>query len=293
MPELIINGYPLGNDAKLVASKRVDGRIALTFRVAPAKDSKPLWAAVYQQVGLTGLMELHAAVGSRGEPYFIQPDVGSSGGQPGNAIRVSTFAAVAGAFLLGTAVLVFFGWSLRCTDTFRTGKSAIQEHRQQRRKPYSLSRVQVGMWMVFATTAALFLWTIYGSFPELESSTLALVAISTATATASVMADSHNATSSEQFSHGFLFDITTSWDDTPQIHRYQAILVNTLLLTVGIVYVVQTLGYPTFDPSWLQFLGLSGVAQAVGKKFIEQSATPPRAQPSAAALPSMPPGPRV
>ncbi len=59
------------------------------------------------------------------------------------------------------------------------------------RAGYSLARVQIGTWMMFASMAAVFLWVVYGHFPVLEGTVLTLVAISTATASASFLADNN------------------------------------------------------------------------------------------------------
>lgn len=136
------------------------------------------------------------------------------------------------------------------------------------RLSYSLARVQSGAWMVFAALAAIYLWVVYGSFPVLAGSVLGLVAISTVTAGASTLIDANNPPTLS-FSHGLIRDLMTSADGVQQAHRYQAIVVNVLLLSVGIVYLIQHLAYPTFDTSWLGMLALSGAAQAAGKQILE------------------------
>lgn len=137
------------------------------------------------------------------------------------------------------------------------------------RATFSLVAVQVGTWVTFACLAAVFLWLVYGQWPMLKGSMLVLVTISAATATASWLVDS----SARQFkpSVNLLRDLTAGTDNEQRVHRFQAVMVNALLLFIGTAFVVQHLAYPTFDPSWLEFLGLSGLLQTAGKGLLEKS----------------------
>ena len=137
------------------------------------------------------------------------------------------------------------------------------------RLPFSLAKVQWGGWMMFATTAAVFLWLVYARFPVLDGSVLGLVAVSTLTAGASLIIDNTSSKKNTSYSQGFFYDIMTDDNGVQQAHRYQAIVVNILLFAVGLLYVWQHLAYPTFDQSWLGLLGISGLAQVAGKGTLE------------------------
>lgn len=139
------------------------------------------------------------------------------------------------------------------------------------RLPYSLVRVQWGAWVMFSITAAIYLWLVYGEFPALAGSVLGLVTISTVTAGGSFIVDQAKGASLD-YSRSFIEDLMTGNDGVQQAHRYQAIVVNVLLLVVGVMYVVQHLLYPTFDPSWLGLLAVSGAAQTLGKQVLEKPA---------------------
>lgn len=136
------------------------------------------------------------------------------------------------------------------------------------RAAFSLISVQVGTWVTFACVAAVFLWLVFGQFPVLKGSMLALVTISALTAATSWLVDP----TSKKFepSVNFLVDLTTGTDGDQRVHRFQAVLVNALLLFIGIAFVVQYLAYPAFDNSWLEFLGLSGFLQTAGKGLLEK-----------------------
>lgn len=142
---------------------------------------------------------------------------------------------------------------------------------QTHRIPYSLARVQSGVWLMFAVSAAVYLWLVYGEFPALAGSVLGLVAISVATSGGSHMVDKAGGRLPKPSpSKGLLFDLITDDDDVQQVHRYQALVVNILLLIVGLMFVVTRLVYPSFDATWLGLLGISGIAQTVGKQVLEK-----------------------
>ena len=145
---------------------------------------------------------------------------------------------------------------------------------KQARPAFSLSSMQVGIWVMFAAVTGVFLWLVYWQLPKLTGSLLILAVIAGGTATASWLVDP----TAKAFvkSQNFLADLVTGNDGGQRVHRFQAVLINALLLFVGIFEVIRTLNYPTFDPSWLQFLGLSGILQTAGKKILEppSSGTP-------------------
>jgi hypothetical protein len=137
------------------------------------------------------------------------------------------------------------------------------------RATYSLSRTQLALWFTFTVGAGLFLWMLYGDLRRIDGSLLILLGISLGTAGASWMADRNMPDRPYQPSQGFLSDLLTGFDERKQLHRYQAVIINLLLLMVGIFHVAQQLSYPVFDASWLIFLGISGSAYSVGKGTIE------------------------
>lgn len=142
------------------------------------------------------------------------------------------------------------------------------------RATYSLARTQLGLWFVFSVCSGVFLWIVYGDLPRIENSLLALLGISVGTAGVSLTIDTNISKDVNGFkpSQGF-YDLVTGFDDQQQVYRYQAVVINVLLLTVGVMNVIQSLTYPIFDPTWLAFLGISGVALATGKQIIETKPT--------------------
>lgn len=137
------------------------------------------------------------------------------------------------------------------------------------RASYSLGRVQLGMWFLFAVATGGFLWVIYGELPELDGSLLALLGLSIGVTGVSLAVDVDNPNVRFSRSRGFFHDLITDFDDHHQVYRFQAVVVNLLLLMVGIFHVSQHLTYPIFEPTWLAFLGLSGAALAGGKSIVE------------------------
>jgi hypothetical protein len=155
-------------------------------------------------------------------------------------------------------IKTYFGLMLRTTDW------------KPVRATFSLSRVQLGLWFMFAACAGVFLWIVYGDLPAIDGSLLGLLGISTVTTVGSLAVDQNAGGRPYLPSQGLFNDLVTGFDgDKQQIHRLQAVVVNILLLAVGIVHVVQSLTYPTFDSTWLGFLGISGVALVTGKQYLE------------------------
>ena len=152
------------------------------------------------------------------------------------------------------------------------------------RASYSLARVQMAVWFAFAIAGGLFLWIIYGQLRRIDGSLLALLMISVGTSGISLGVDRNAGGRSYTRSRGLFLDLVTGFDNSQQVHRYQAVVVNLLLLFVGISHVLQQLTYPIFDATWLALLGVSGAALGLGKQVLEQPAEPPApAAPRAAA----------
>jgi hypothetical protein len=149
------------------------------------------------------------------------------------------------------------------------GLALLQQSWKPLRATYSLSRTQLALWFTFTVGAGLFLWMLYGDLRRIDGSLLLLLGISVGTAGASWIVDRNMPDRPYQPSQGFLSDLLTGFDERKQLHRYQAVIINLLLLVVGIFHVAQQLSYPVFDASWLIFLGISGTAYSVGKGVIE------------------------
>lgn len=138
------------------------------------------------------------------------------------------------------------------------------------RGSFSLSRTQLAAWFTYAIAAAVFLYVAKGQLQPLDNSILYLLGISVTTAAAGQLS---NGAALSKFipSLGILKDLTTDAADKSQVHRYQAVAVNVLLLGIGTAHVMQQLTYPVFDDGWLYFLGISGAAYATGKKVAEKT----------------------
>lgn len=136
----------------------------------------------------------------------------------------------------------------------------------------SLSRLQLGLWFLFAVFTALFLWIVYGELVAITGSLLGILGISVGAAGVSLAAQPTMDGSITRASRGLMNDVVTGLDERDQLHRYQAVIVNLLLLGVGCYYVFTDLGFPVFDETWLVFLGVSGATLAGGKKMLEKQA---------------------
>ena len=154
-------------------------------------------------------------------------------------------------------------------NMMKVGLALRQKHWEPPKATYSLGRLQLGMWFLFAVSAGLFLWVVYGKLPDIENSLLAILGFSVGVTGMSAAIDQSIPNRRFKPSVGWLTDITTDFDERQQVHRYQAVIVNLMLLFIGIAHVMQHLSYPIFEPTWLAFLGISGVALAAGKQVSE------------------------
>jgi hypothetical protein len=138
---------------------------------------------------------------------------------------------------------------------------------------YSLGRSQLGLWFIFAIATGSYLLIIYGDLPAIDGSLLGLLGLSLGVTGMSLAIDKNNPPVEFRPSQGILRDLITGWDDQYQVYRFQAVIVNLLLLVVGILHVFSHLSYPIFEPTWLAFLGISGLAYGAGKQ-ITRNETP-------------------
>lgn len=152
---------------------------------------------------------------------------------------------------------------------------------------YSLGRSQLGLWFLFAIATGSYLLIIYGDLPAIDGSLLGLLGLSLGITGMSLAIDKNNPAVTFKPSQGILHDLITGWDDQYQVYRFQAVIVNLLLLAVGILHVFSHLSYPIFEPTWLAFLGISGLGYGAGKELTKENAPVP-APKDAAPIPAQP-----
>ncbi|MBK7532928.1 hypothetical protein [Piscinibacter sp.] len=278
-PRLFIDGISAGNDGALVGVEMSEGgTVNLRFHVATDKTTRNLWAAMYRDRPMTSPAPLRASLGWDSVPNTFPADA-SSPSAP--TIQVTTplreYVAFGAIAILGA----FFLWCLRGSDVFRDHPSQPQPPTLSRngskprarvvRATYSLARVQTGLWLFFIVAAGLFMWLVLGELPAAEPTLVGLLGLSAVTTSVSIAVDGNAGGRPFKPSERFLTDLVTGWDGTQQLHRIQALVVNGLLLVVGLEAVVQNLSYPIFDGTWLALLGVSAVAQTMGKQALESN----------------------
>lgn len=138
------------------------------------------------------------------------------------------------------------------------------------RGTFSLARVQTGLWLFFLVASAVYIRLVTGELAGVEPTLVGLVSVSAVTSLASFAVDRNAGGRPFTPSQGFFSDLTTGWDGAQQLHRIQAIAVNTLLLFTGVDAVLHDLAFPKVHDSWLALLGVSGVVQTVGKQVLEK-----------------------
>lgn len=134
---------------------------------------------------------------------------------------------------------------------------------------YSLARLQSGLWFTFTMAASIFLGIVYWQLPPISGSMLGILGITVVGTTVSFQLDKEAAGSVGYASRGLLNDLVTGRDDRTHVHRYQSLAVNLMLLCYAVHSVWHDLQLPTFDPTWLGFLGVSAGFNALGKQTLE------------------------
>jgi hypothetical protein len=267
---LSLNGKPMGDSALVDAQISRGKEVLLRFRITAGSspDSVAFWTSAYQRTGFHEDEPLLIEVGWHDDPEYFRPPekvLNPTADHQQDKLLVASSGSLALAFLAGLFVLASFAWTMVATDLFRIGATPPNS---RKRLAYSFARVQWGTWTCFAVIAALYLWAVYGSFPELTGSVFALAAVSTLTATTSFFMDANTQPVSAP-SAGLLHDLLSGNNDDMQAHRFQALIVNGLLLLAGIVFVGRHLSYPVFPDTWLAMLGISNAAALAGKQLLE------------------------
>jgi hypothetical protein len=288
---VFFNGFNVTEDAELLATELLGNTYFLRYHLKPGARSRSMWAAMIRGSNkLVSVSDLSVSYGwSDSEPN-------STARSPVIGVAKLAVTSPERLWLAGgaTAALLVFGWLLAYrTSVLRDSlppNGGTLDERRARMNPYSLSRVQLFSWFMFALSSGLFLKLMYTELPALDGSVLTLLGISTGTGALSWTignASSDSSAKDGSLSQGFLNDLVTGPDGDYQVHRVQAVLVNLMLLAIGTYHVVTSIAYPTFDQSWLIFLTISGGTYAFGKQLTEA----PRAQ-AAPVVANPPPAPQ-
>lgn len=134
---------------------------------------------------------------------------------------------------------------------------------------YSLARVQIGCWTVLTVLVGLVYWTVQGSLPVIPPEYLALLGMSTSVTGLSWSIDVNKELQAGMPSRNLLSDLVQG-NGSGDVHRFQAVIVNLVLLVAAAGHFYRTLTFMPFENSWLILLGGSGVAYLGGKQVLEK-----------------------
>ena len=286
---LSVNGKRMGDSALVDGQIARNNEVLLRFRVTAGSspDSVAFWTSAYQRSGFHEDEPLLIEVGWDGNlEYFRPPSVplNPTVDKQEDKLLVADTGSLVLALGSGVAVFALFAWTMAFKDLFRIGATPPNS---KKRLAYSFARVQWGTWTCFSVIAALYLWAVYGTFPDLTGSVFTLAAVSTLTATTSFFMDG-NTPPPPTPSAGLLRDLLSGNNADMQAHRFQALLVNCLLLLAGIVFVGRHLSYPVFPDTWLAMLGISNAGALAGKQLLENQPTKATGSPvGGAAVPTL------
>jgi hypothetical protein len=130
---------------------------------------------------------------------------------------------------------------------------------------YSLSRVQLGAWLLVVLLGGLLMWMFQGQLPTIPQVYLALLGISGGTKLLSGAIDNAREHPIGTVHRSFLEDLCAGTNGGG-VHRYQALLANVVLLATVAFDIARTLSFPPLNDSWLVLItGSAGVYLAVKK----------------------------
>lgn len=137
------------------------------------------------------------------------------------------------------------------------------------RKPFSLSRVQMGIWFLVVISSWLFLYVCLHRFNLLTQSILILMGITSATGIGGMAMDAGKIQTVPSRSEGFMKDLVTD-NNTVSLARFQNFAWTIVLVLVFLRSVFSTLKMPDFDSTLLTLMGISS-GTYIGGKVTEKS----------------------
>ena len=147
------------------------------------------------------------------------------------------------------------------------------------RKPFSLGRTQLAVWMIVIIGSYLFIWTILGTTNPLNQTALILLGLAVATGMTAGAVDTTSAANAAaaaagaappQVTRGFFKDLLSESEGIT-IYRLQLVVWTLVLVWVFGYGVWHDLAMPTFDNTLLGLMGISN-ASFVGGKLLPGNA---------------------
>ena len=269
------NGKSMADAAPLDGKVQSEKEVQLRFQITAGKtqNSQDFWTSAYQRLVFQKSEKLLVAVGWKAIPQYFRPPLDEAG--YGDTLFVADRGTISLALVYDVLVLTLFVWAMGFTDIFRVGARPVATGK---RLGYSFAKVQWGVWTCLALMSAIFMWAVYGKLPDLSGSILQLSAVSTLTATVSFFMDANNPPK-PRVSAGLLHDLLSGNNNEMQAHRFQALLVNFMLLSAAVVLIYRHLNYPEFPAAWLAMLGISNAGSLAGKQLLENQPSTASAQP--------------
>lgn len=162
------------------------------------------------------------------------------------------------------------------------------------KRPYSLSRFQMGFWFFLVIAGYVFVWMVTGELDTITDSILALIGIGAGTALGAAMIDSTPTTTATAVastttgatqvttsvnvpvppppppaSKGFLHDVLSDNEEGISMHRFQMFAWTLILGVIFVSSVYKNLAMPEFSATLLGLMGISS-GTYLGFKFPEK-----------------------
>jgi hypothetical protein len=182
------------------------------------------------------------------------------------------------------------------------------------KRPYSLSRFQMGFWFFLVISGYVFAWMVTGELDTITDSILALIGIGAGTALGAAVIDAAPATTATETmtstaattdgtaqvttsvkvpvaapppppSQGFLHDVLSDNDEGISMHRFQMFAWTLILGVIFVSSVYKSLAMPEFSTTLLGLMGISS-GTYLGFKFPEKKRSDQEAAATNAATPT-------
>lgn len=249
--------YLNGKASPLTATASADwAPHTLTFEITAPDDANSAdaayWRSLLAEPTSEGRIPLRVGVAEQGAPPPVVNLTGVSGKTQSEALTfllyTPRFMRLAAAAMVAI-MLGLFGVAYSSTLLRMGGEGSA----------YSLSLVQMAIWLVLTSTGFVYIWLVAGQWQNVFSSGLfVLIGISGATATAARIMDRDQPAPA---SAGFFYDLVGNWQGgAVQLQRLQIIVWTAILALIFCWNVVAKLTLTSFDAN---LLILTGIANGV------------------------------
>ena len=258
---IYVNNVPI---SKVYPIAPVSGN-ALNFKFDFADDQIKAWKDFFHAFNARDVLtSATISVGPETGIPLLWKDVQA---QPRFNVRLVEKNGMLAASIFGAVLIIAFLLVLFLTDIFRDPKVPGESASDPKgKKPFSLSRIQFGIWNILILYSAIFIYVFTDKLLAIPAQLLALIGIS---GSQFIVGWALTKTDTEEYknsktSGSLLKDVSTS-DESESVHRFQNILWSVALWIYFVQALIVTVDYPAIDTSLLLLTGFTVGLYAYGK----------------------------